>query len=248
VADRHAHKTQHRRQDGFKAHIVIEPGTGLITTTELTKAAGVDNSDAAVGARLLDTDTTYPHEPGQGGSGLEVLADSAYGSGDALATLAAAGHTAIIKPWLLRPAVEGGFTADDFIVDHDRGTVTCPAGLTRTMTKKRTVTFGIACRDCPLKARCTMAKTGRSLLIHQHDALQRAHRERAKDPDFQAVYRTHRPMVERSIAWLTRGNRRVPYRGITKNNAWLHTRAAALNLRRLLTLGLHHDTGHWAIA
>jgi hypothetical protein len=55
-------------------------------------------------------------------------------------------------------------------------------------------------------------------------------------------------MVERSIAWLTRGNRRVPHRGVTKNNAWLHTRVAAINLRRLLTLGLHLDHGRWTIA
>ena len=45
-------------------------------------------------------------------------------------------------------------------------------------------------------------------------------------------------MVERSIAWLTRGNRPVPYRGIEKNNNWLHHRAAGLNLRRLLAMGL----------
>ena len=54
-------------------------------------------------------------------------------------------------------------------------------------------------------------------------------------------------MVERSIAWLVgtrRRCRRVPYRGVTANNWWLHTRAAALNLRRLLNLGLtaNHDT------
>ena len=55
-------------------------------------------------------------------------------------------------------------------------------------------------------------------------------------------------MVERSIAWLTRGNRRVPYRGVAKNNAWLHTRVAALNLRRLLTLGLVIGNGSWQIA
>ena len=55
-------------------------------------------------------------------------------------------------------------------------------------------------------------------------ALHRAHRQRAKDPDFQSTYRTHRPMVERSIAWLVRGNRRVPYRGVEKNNTWLHHR------------------------
>jgi IstB-like ATP binding protein len=55
-----------------------------------------------------------------------------------------------------------------------------------------------------------------------HDALQRAHRARAADPDLQATYRRHRPMVERSIAWITRGPRRVSYRRVMKNDAWLH--------------------------
>jgi hypothetical protein len=35
--------------------------------------------------------------------------------------------------------------------------------------------------------------------------------------------------VERSIAWLVRGNRRVRYRGVIKNHAWLHHRIAGLN-------------------
>jgi len=43
-------------------------------------------------------------------------------------------------------------------------------------------------------------------------------------------------MVERSIAWLTRGNPKLRYRGVAKNNAWLHLRVTAINLRRLLTL------------
>ena len=46
-------------------------------------------------------------------------------------------------------------------------------------------------------------------------------------------------MVERTIAWLVRGNRRLRYRGATKNNLWLHHRAAAINLRRLLALGMN---------
>ncbi|MFI2563508.1 hypothetical protein [Paenarthrobacter sp. NPDC018779] len=45
-------------------------------------------------------------------------------------------------------------------------------------------------------------------------------------------------MVERSIAWLTRGNRRVRHRGISRNNVWLQLRIAGLNLGRLLNLGL----------
>jgi len=55
-------------------------------------------------------------------------------------------------------------------------------------------------------------------------------------------------MAERSIAWLVRGNRRLRYRGTTKNNAWLHTRAAALNLRRLIALGLTRTQTAWTLA
>jgi hypothetical protein len=238
---RHAHKTVHRRVDGFTAHVVVEPDTGLITNTRLTRAAGTENTDAAVGIDLLAEDPTVPGP-------VQVLGDSAYGTGDALAALASAGHTAMIKPWRLLAAIPGGFTIADFTVDEAAGTATCPAGITRPISRTRVVTFQAACRDCTLRARCTTASRGRKLQLHPHDALQRAHRTRAADPDFQATYRRHRPMVERSIAWITRGNRRLRYRGVLKNDAWLHLRAAAINLRRLLTLGLHDSDGHWALA
>ncbi len=56
-------------------------------------------------------------------------------------------------------------------------------------------------------------------------------------------------MVERSIGWLVAGrNRKVRYRGVRKNNAWLHTGSAALNLRRLRNLGLTRTDGAWALA
>src|SRR3954449_6306873 len=238
---RHAHKSVHRRTDGFTAHVVVEPDTGLITATALTAAAGAANSEATIGLQLLADDPTISGP-------IEVLGDSAYGTGEALAALAAAGHAVVIKPWPLRPVVPGGFTLDDFTVDEAAGTATCPNGITRHITRTRHVVFGAACRGCQLRARCTTADRGRYLSLHPHDALQRAHRARACDPGFQADYRRHRPMVERSIAWLTRGNRRVPHRGVIKNDAWLHLRVAAINLRRLLTLGLTGTDGHWALA
>jgi hypothetical protein len=55
---RHAHKSRERRRDGFKAHLVVEPDTGLTTAVAVTKASGPQNSDAAVGAALLGTDIT----------------------------------------------------------------------------------------------------------------------------------------------------------------------------------------------
>lgn len=240
---RHAHKTVHRRQDGFKAHLAVEPETGIITASELTRAAGADAADGATGIRLLEADTTL------NGEHVDVLGDSAYGTGAALAAITAAGHNPLVKPWATKPAVPGGFEIDDFIVDESAGTATCPAGLVRKITKTRKVVFGTACRSCPLRAQCTTAAKGRTLLLHEHDALQREHRQRAKDPSWQADYRQHRPMVERSIAWLVaRGNRKLRYRGVTKNHAWLQTRTAALNLRRLLNLGLTRTDRTWAMA
>lgn len=235
---RHVHKTVRRRQDGFKAHIAVEPDTGLITDCALTKATGADNHEAAVGSQLLDAEDAP----------VTVLADSAYGTGEFRAELAERGHTDRVKPAPTRAAVPGGFTVDDFTVDHTNRTATCPNGMTRTISDRGYATFGAACRDCPLRGRCTRSATGKSLKIRPHDALQRAARTAAKDPHWLAEYRQHRPMVERSIAWLTRGHRRLRYRGIARNDHWLHHRVAALNLRRLLTLGLIRQTGTWALA
>lgn len=240
---RHAHKSRERRQDGYKAHVVVEPDTGLMPAVRLTKASGSENSDANVGADLVTTDATIADR-----IDLEILGDSAYATGDMLHTLDEKKWLPLVKPWPLRPALEGGFTVDDFTIDRQAGTATCPAGVTRQVTSKGNVTFGIACRDCPLVARCTTSARGRKLVIGEHDELQREHRQRATDEGFQATYRQHRPMVERSIAWLTRRARRVPYRGIEKNNNWLHHRAAALNLRRLLAMGLTINNGTWALA
>ncbi len=240
---RHAHKTRERRQDGFKAHIVVEPDTGLTTAARLTRASGPDNSDAAVGADLVTTDPTTTDV-----EHIEVLGDSAYATGDMLRTLDQKQWLPLVKPWPTRPAVDRGFTIDDFIFDTTTGTLTCPAGVTRTPSTKGTVTFSVACRGCPLRHRCTTSAAGRKVVLGEHHLLQRQHRQRASDEEFQTTYRQHRPMVERSIAWLTRGARRVPYRGVDKNNSWLHHRAAALNLRRLLAMGLTHQNGAWALA
>ena len=235
---RHAHKTVHRRQDGFKAHLVIEPDTGIITDCALSKASGAGSADAAIGIDLLAGEP----EP------VRVLADSAYGSGELRAELAAGGHVDLVKPAPTRAAVPGGFTVDDFTIDHTAGIATCPAGLRRTISRTGVATFGAACRGCPLRQRCTTSATGKALAVRPHDALQRDARAAARNIDWLNEYRQHRPMVERGIAWLTRGNRKVRYRGVAKNDHWLHHRAAAINLCRLITLGLDRTATNWAIA
>jgi hypothetical protein len=239
---RHTRKSPENRRDGYRAHVIACPETGIITGEQLTRAAGEDNSDAAVAARLLTA----------GRSPAEVYGDSAYGTGDLRAALAGAGHTAVIKPWPLQPAVAGGFTVDDFTADEAAGTVTCPAGVTRRITARRAVIFGAACRACPLRERCTTARAGRTLRLHEHDALLRAaRRDWATRPGLREDYRKYRPNIERVISQVaTRGGRRLKlrYLGTTRNNAWLKNRTAALNLRNLISRGLASDNGTWILA
>ena len=231
---RHVHKSRSVYRDGYKAHIAAEPDTGLITAVDLT-AGDVGDAQAAPGL-IAD-------EP----AGTEVYGDSAYGTGDLRAHLAEREMTAVIKPPPIQTAVEGGYSIDDFDIDTDAGTVTCPEGITVTISPKATARFGRNCRHCPVRARCTTAKDGRTIKIHPHHQLLKTARKQARTDCFDHDYRRWRPMAERSIAWLVRNNRRCPYRGIHKNRQWLTTRAAAVNLKRLTNLGITHNGRHWAI-
>jgi hypothetical protein len=245
---RHTRKSKSARRDGFRAHVAAEPGTGLITGCELTIAAGAGSSDAENGVKLAAADR-FRGAGREPPAGLEVYGDSHYGSGQARADYQAAGHDTVIKPIPLRPAVSGGFTLDDFAISEDDGTVTCPAGHVRPISTKRYVSFGPVCASCPLRARCTTARDGRSLDIHPHEHLLRAARAQARTGAFKQAYPT-RAVIERIIAWTatSSGHRiRLRYLGAARNNAWLHSRSAAINLRTLIKAGLTRRHGAWAL-
>ena len=236
---RHAHKSRSSYRDGYKAHVAVEPDTGLITGCDLTPA---NAGDGPAGVGLLEGDD----------AGLDVLADSAYGSGPVLDDLDKADHRAIIKPWPLHRNPNLGddqFCRDDFTIDYQARTVTCPNAVTTHLTEHGNATFGVRCRGCPLRSRCTTRRDGRSFHVGDHDQLLATARADWQAGTGVADYRHHRPMVERSIAWLVaNGNRRVRYRGVERNRIALSVRVATLNLRRLLNLGLHHGPTGWATA
>ncbi|MFI1855299.1 IS1182 family transposase [Streptomyces sp. NPDC020480] len=242
---RHIHKTRTHRQDGYKAHLAIEPETGLYTAVSLRPGTGTDHHEAAVGIDLLADEETP----------VDAFGDTAYSTGDTSQTLRQAGHRLFFKPAPLKTAVRGGFSLDDFAIDTAASKVTCPAGHTVPLSQpsgrhtQRKALFTDQCTGCPQREQCTTARTGRIVTIRpHHDLLAATRRQATTDPDWQAAYRRWRPPVERAVAWLvTHGNRRLRYRGTIKNNAWLHTRAAALNLRTLINLGLHHNGDTWRI-
>lgn len=235
---RHMHKSRSNYRDGYKAHIAIEPDTGIITACDLTPA---NTGDGPIGVALLVA------EP----AGLQVLGDSAYGSGPVRADLAAAEHVAVIKPWPQGRNPHLGddqFHRDDFTIDYANRTVTCPEAQIVNITNAGNAVFGTRCLSCPSMHRCTIDKAGKTMKIGDHDQLLAVARADWRAGTNTIDYRQHRPMVERSIAWLVaNGHRRVRYRGVERNRIGLSTRAAAINLRRLLNLGLHHGPNGWAI-
>jgi len=273
---RHTRKSPEARRDGYRAHVAAGPETGIITDEKLTRAAGQENSDPAVaqeflaaeaagdgtegaGAAQAAPDAPAGHDSSDGDSGerdgggrLAWYGDSACGTGDLRGAISDAGHQAVIKPRPLQAPVEGGFTADDFTVSEEQGTVTCPAGHTVVLSRTRIATFGVLCRDCPLRAQCITCKTGRKLVLHQRDDLLRAARaDWAAPTGPREDYMKHRPDVERAIAQVAtwRGHRlKLRYRGTARNHAWLKRRTAVLNLRNLTGRGLARRDGAWVLA
>ena len=137
------HKSVSEYRDGYKAHIAVEPETGLVTACDLTPA---NVGDGPTGVALLSGEKP----------GLQVLADAAYGSGEVRAMLRADRHTQAIKPIPLRRAIPGGFDRDDFIIDHDgpHRNVSCRRTPCRSQPPEtpRSV-FDAA--GCPLREHCT---------------------------------------------------------------------------------------------
>ena len=104
---RHMHKSRSEYRDGYKAHLVIEPETGLVTATTLTPA---NAPDGPTGVTLLAKEKTQGSR-----SSVMVAMDRVRSS----TPWARAKHQRAIKPWPTKPAVPGRFEREDFIVDYE---------------------------------------------------------------------------------------------------------------------------------
>ena len=237
----HGHKSRNRNFDGFKTHLSLDPDSELIDEVAVT-AGNVSDRDPidellAPVADLEDKPTVY--------------GDCAYADGDTLDGLEGQGFEVRAK---VPPAAnkQGRFSKDDFSLDVEDGTVTCPAG---QVTQIRfhddgggIASFGKACAACPLAGQCTTNKGGRTITIHPHEEVLQAHKAEQQDPDWQDDYKANRPKVERKIGHLTRkqwGGRKARTRGVLRVITDVVTRAAAVNLGRLHVLGVHWDGAAW---
>jgi len=247
---RHGHKTAERGFDGYKGHIAMDPDSEIITDT---KATAGNVGDGEVAPDLLDDLVAAAgSDAGHGDAEKQAFGDNAYGTADNQEFLEENGIKSGFKTQA--PTAQGGrFSKDDFDIDLEADTVTCPNGVT-VVIKRRPggdgeAEFGAACVGCPLFDLCTTSKRGRTIKIHKREAALSKARSRQKAAEWVAQYRANRPKVERKLAHLMRrrhGGRRARVRGRAKVDADFNLLAAATNLARLAVLGLHRARGRWA--
>jgi hypothetical protein len=218
--------------------------------------------DAAVAADLIDDlldrdQGDRDESDGQDGAeddGPDVYGDAAYGTGefqDLLAANEISSHCKTQPP----NAPAGRFAKDQFEVNLDDDTVTCPNGETTTIRRDGdsdgTAYFGAACTDCPLRAQCTSARDGRTIRVGRYEQRLADAREQQQDPAWVADYRATRPKIERKLGHLMRrkhGGRRARMRGTVKIDADFNLLATAHNLARLAVLEVRSTTTGWAVA
>ena len=234
---RHGHKSSRRRFDGHKAGIVVDTDSQLITEVEVLPGNAPDNLGALELVERSEANTGAPVE--------ETLADAAYGDGDTRLAFADAGRTLIARvPG--RPN-KAHFPKDDFRIDLEAGTCTCPAGNvtrkllpagTRTGSRGRThrlqaFQFDAAvCGACPLCPQCVAGSSGkgRTVQLHPQEALLQQARALQQSEAF-AGYRKWRVVVEHRLARLVQlGIRQARYFGRAKTRFQLYLAATVANL------------------
>ncbi|MCP4452892.1 MAG: hypothetical protein GY809_15630, partial [Planctomycetes bacterium] len=93
------------------------------------------------------------------------------------------------------------------------------------------------CDNCPLKAQCTKARSGRRMLVvgEYHDHLQQRRKEMQTEEFQRAMYQ--RNGIEATISEFVRtGGRRTRYRGLAKTSLCNYLQGAAINAKRWIRL------------
>jgi Transposase DDE domain/Transposase domain (DUF772) len=241
---RHGHKSHDRRFDGYKTHLSVDPDSELIDEVAVTAANAADH-DAV--DDLLAPVADMADKP-------VIFGDSAYADGETLARTEDQGFEMMAKV----PAAhsrDGRYSKDDFDIDLEAETVTCPAGQTAPIRWDRDggglAGFGPACATCPLASACTTNRSGRTISIHPHEEILLRHKADQQTDAWQQAYTGTRPKIERKIAHFASklwGGRKARTRGKERVSTDVDTRAAAINWSRLDVLGVHWNGATWAAA
>ncbi len=228
---------------GYKAHILMEEESRIITGVKTTPANATDGSQLL--PMITQQEQTLSIKP------QELTGDKAYDWGENLESLACRQITANIPlSKRVNHRNSGYFSVDDFLYDPVNIKLMCPAGhistncysvvLSGDEPDKPGYAFRFRptwCNVCRLKPKCVKNRAGRRIHISYYEPYYRQVKERLASEEGKAAYR-NRYRIEQKVADLTRycGLRRCRYRRLER--AQIHTLLAATvcNIKRMVKL------------
>lgn len=239
---RHGHKSSSVRFDGYKAAVAVDTDSQLITAVEVLPGNAPDNTGAL--------ELVEQSEKNAGSEVVETMGDCAYGDGSTRQAFVDAHRTLIAKvPGRPNKAY---FPKEDFQIDVEAGTCTCPAGqITRKLSAVTTRTdssgrthraqgfhfHGATCGKCQLRSACVAAGKGRgrTITLHPQEALLQQARLFQHSDAFDE-YRKRRQVAEHRLARLMQlGIRQARYFGRVKTRFQLLLVATVANLTLVAT-------------
>jgi transposase len=245
VESRYSHKRSTEWR-GYKVHLTesCEPDSpNLITNVATTQATEQDVTMVDTIHASLEEKALLPNDH---------FLDGAYVSADTLVDSQQLYEVNLVGParrdksWQVRD--ENAFEREQFAVDWENESVTCPNGQQNRYWKQAKGPRGRptiqiqfdkkTCDPCADRARCTRSKAnGRQLTFPpqaQYEALLEA-RQRQETDEFKEEYAT-RAGVEGTIsqAVFSLGMRRTRYRGLAKTHLQHVATATAINLQRII--------------
>ena len=220
---------------GYNAQIAVDTKHKLIVEQQVT------NQVLDMG---LLTETAEPAKEILGVETIDVVADKGYFKIEDIEACEKAGMQPYVPRPQRGPSVRAGlFRKDEFKYDPETDSFTCPAGQRLTpysssalrQLKKINYANRKACRDCPLRARCTDNQFRTVSRLENEAVLDRMQERLAKRPE---VLNQRRETVEHPFGsikqWMNQGA--FLMRGLEKVRGEFSLTALAYNIRRVLNL------------
>ena len=194
---RHGRKTPARPFTGYKLHVAADAKVPLITSIALSPGNEHDGQHAAT---LVDQQPARRRPT-------RVIGDTAYGNIEVREELEQR-NVAVLAPVHSSSPKDGAIAKDEFHIDLEADTVTCPQGRTvpiykpkpneRRQPDARKARFK-DCEPCPLSVRCAPTGT-RDIRISRREDLRQAALKQLSDPAERDHLKRVRPRIERLLA------------------------------------------------
>jgi transposase len=220
---------------GYNVQAVVETTHHLIVAHEVTN---VGNDRAQLTVMAGQAREAMGHEA------LTVIADRGYFDGEEIVACEAAGMTPLVpKPMTSGAKADGRFGKQDFIYLPERDAYRCPAGETMKWWFNRVDETGktlrhywtTRCPDCPIKARCTPAKTRRVTRWEHEGVLDAMQRRLDQQPN---AMRVRRQTAEHPFgtlkAWM--GATHFLTKTLKRVGTEMSLQVLAYNLKRVLAI------------